>query len=128
MVIESFAEIVDFPTSSNKTLGSSATFHCSGQGDELFWLVDGASQADVALKQRGITFDKRYDGTNDLFMTWVHVPCDLQNNNTEVQCALVENGRLLYSDAALLMIQGKPWVNIIRYFLYASLIAKLRIN
>ena len=107
MVIECLAEIVDFPASSNKTLGSNATFHCAGHGDELFWQVDGASETDPAVKARGITFNSTYEEANDLFTTWVHVPCDLENNNTEVTCVVVENGKLVYSDAVLLMIQGK---------------------
>ena len=125
MVIECLAEIVDFPASSNKTLGSNATFHCAGHGDELFWQVDGASETDPAVKNRSITFNSEYDDTSDLFTTCVHVPCALENNNTEVTCVVVENGKLVYSDAALLLIQGKYHLS---FFLVRDLIASLFIN
>ena len=101
-----FGEIIEPPVSLNATLGSIAKFHCSGQGDVLFWYVDGLSYKTATVMSRGITDDIEFNAETNVLTSKLIVPCSWENNNTNISCVVYEASQFQQSNVALLLIQG----------------------
>ena len=93
------AAFVSNPTSVNATLGSTATFECSVTTGLIGWQVNGSLLSDLSAPNISISQVGR--------TRFLHIPATEEYNNTVVVCILaIVGGDDLYSDPAVLQVQG----------------------
>ena len=92
-------QFVTKPTSVNVTLGSIATFSCSVNTGRVIWQVNGSQLSELNEPDISETLAQ-----NILFL---HIPATEECNNTVVVCsAAIIVGEDVYSDPAVLRVQG----------------------
>ena len=83
-LFSNFSTTTEVPVSVTTLEGLNAQFHCAGSGTVLVWEIDGLSNNDQIIENRGITDSTVLSsGTVQSTLT---VPATLVNNGTTVRC------------------------------------------
>ena len=90
------------PTSTSVPLSETATFLCSGTGEELFWTVDGVN----ALLYNGAEYYTKIH-SNDFRDSKLNVSGSIENNNVPIICYIIVHVSLYKSPSAYLTVLGK---------------------
>ena len=84
-----------------------AVFNCTGNGSNIFWLVDGQSINAVVIQQRGVkAAQAQFNGS--LIYSSLTISKTENNNGTEVKCLVIDyNSITTVSAPVILTLQGK---------------------
>ena len=83
------------PTSVNTGVGENATFECKGYGSYFYWFINGVNNENITEKDKeviGVHFscdnnhenDYPYSGECNLYSSYMTLPGNCLNNNTEI--------------------------------------------
>ena len=111
--------MLDYPYSTNVSLGQQTVFYCFGDGSYVYWFIDGINSENITneeLETREISFSgyynhySPYDRCSTQY-SFLHMAGNCLNNNTEVYCVILgrsppPSGGNRTSPAALLTVQG----------------------
>ncbi|KAL5487046.1 hypothetical protein EMCRGX_G019603 [Ephydatia muelleri] len=83
-----------------------AVFNCTGNGSNIFWLVDGQSINAVVIQQRGVkAAQAQFNGS--LIYSSLTISKTENNNGTEVKCLVIDyNSITTVSAPVILTLQG----------------------
>ena len=90
------------PVSTSVSLRETATFHCSGTGQELFWTIDGVN----ALLYKGAQYRTKIHN-NDFRDSKLNVSGTIENNNVPIVCYMTVNYSLRKSPSVYLTVLGE---------------------
>ena len=92
------------PDSLNVTVGAVAEFFCRGDGDAVFWTVNGISVNQLGDPNITRDFGPVVGGVRTQIL---RIMADVQHNNSVIQCVSITFGEgETASDPAQLMVQG----------------------
>ena len=91
------AMILEGPDSQKLPIGANATFHCSAQGDDIYWEIN-----DEVINED----DPYYDHSTCTYNITTSIVALPQNNNTNIICVLHSDGYNSASPTAILTVMG----------------------
>ena len=100
------ANITVHPQSVNATLNSTVNFTCEGVAVEISFRVNDESASDTDVINRGFTQQLQNTLSDDRKRRVVSAKALIDNNNTNIVCRAI-NSEIVYSDTAVLRIQGE---------------------
>ena len=101
-------EITVHPQSVNTTLNSTVNFTCEAVADEIIFRVNDASASDANIINRGFLQQPQNTLSDDRKRRVLSAKALQNDNNTNISCrAIAFNSEILYSNIALLRIQGQ---------------------
>ena len=89
------------PTSTSVPLGETATFLCSGTGQDLFWTVDGVN----AILYNGADYLTQID--NFFRDSKLSVYGSIENNNVSIDCYIIDQRSVYKAPSAYLTVLGE---------------------
>uniref|UniRef100_A0A1X7UFX3 Fibronectin type-III domain-containing protein n=1 Tax=Amphimedon queenslandica TaxID=400682 RepID=A0A1X7UFX3_AMPQE len=100
------------PSSTTVSLNDNAIFRCDGDGDYLYWFIDGVNADDITsedLTKRGISYYTDFNFWHCFpKYSFLSIAGNCLNNNTEVYCVIVGDFYNDTSSVANLTVQGEP--------------------
>ena len=86
---------------------NAAVFNCTGNGSNIFWLVDGQSTNAVVIQQRGVKA-AQVQLIGSLVYSSLTIPKTESNNGTEMKCLVIGyDSSTAVSAPVILTLQGK---------------------
>ena len=81
-------------------MGENATFECKGYGSYFYWFINGVNNENITEKDKeviGVHFscdnnhenDYLYSGECNLYSSYMTLPGNCLNNNTEIYCVIL---------------------------------------
>ena len=88
------------PTSVNTGVGENVTFKCNGSGSYFYWFINGVNAENITEKDKeviGVHFsgddnhenDYPYSGKCNDYSSYMTLPGNCLNNNTEIYCVIL---------------------------------------
>ena len=102
-----YPEITVHPQSVNTTLNSTVSFTCEAVVDTIIFQVNDTSAANVDIVNRGFKQQLIYTLNGSEVRRVLIAQALVDNNNTNISCKAVNSGNVVYSDIAVLRIQGE---------------------
>ena len=102
-----YTEITVHPQSVNTTLNSTVSFTCEAVVDTIIFQVNDTSAANVDIVNRGFRQQLIYTLNGSEVRRVLIAQALVDNNNTNISCKAVNSGNVVYSDIAVLRIQGE---------------------
>ena len=102
-----YTEITVHPQSVNTTLNSTVSFTCEAVVDTIIFQVNDTSAANVDIVNRGFKQQLIYTLNGSEVRRVLIAQALVDNNNTNISCKAVNSGNVVYSDIAVLRIQGE---------------------
>ena len=107
--VNNYYFITEFhPQSVNTTLNSTVNFTCEAVADEIIFRVNETSASDTVVINRGFIQQPQYTLSNGRKRRVLSAKALQNDNNTNISCrAIAFNSEILYSNIAILRIQGQ---------------------
>ena len=99
-------DITVHPQSVNTTLNSTVNFTCEAVADEIIFRINYTSASDTVVINRGFSQQPQNTFSDGRKRRVLLAKTRLNNNNTNLTCTAI-NSELVYSDIAVLSIQGE---------------------
>ena len=103
-LLQCYIEIIVHPQSVNTTLNSTVSFTCEAVGDISFRVNQSAANNDTVNK--GFIQQPQDTLSGGIKRRVLTVEALEDNNNTNISCRVI-NSEIVYSDIAVLIIQGE---------------------
>ena len=105
-LLSCFTDITVHPQSVNTTLNSTVIFTCEAVADEITFRVNDMSATFVNVINKGFTQQSTMSLSGGKLRRVLLAKALQDNNNTNISCKAV-NSEIIYSDIAVLRIQGE---------------------
>ena len=99
-------EITVHPQSVNTTINSTVNFTCEAVTDLIDFRVNDTSAVNIDVVSKGFTQHPQQSLSGGKLRRMLTVKTLQYNNNTNISCRAI-NGKKVYSDIAVLRIQGE---------------------
>ena len=101
-----FTDITVHPQSVNTTLNSTVNFTCEAVADTISFRVNDTSADDQEVINKGFNQTHQDNITGSIKRRVLIAEALFDNNNTNISCRAI-NSEIVYSDIAILRIQGE---------------------
>ena len=105
-------EIILAPEPQTVPVGTLASFNCTAEGNEAFWVVNGSTCHEGCLSDRGFTIREDTPPTGSgMWALYMDVLASIENNNTNIRCK-AHKDQVTISDPVYLLVMGKYLNNV----------------
>ena len=106
IILPYFTDITVHPQSVNTTLNSTVNFTCEGVADTITFRVNDTSADNEEVINKGFTQQSEELLSGGIKRRVLIVEALEDNNNTNISCRVIDS-QIVYSDIAVLRIQGE---------------------